>query len=101
MASAKRSAKVSKNTKPDIRLVILQRGWVFVGHFEQHGARCRLTGASCVRRWGTTKGLGELAQAGKLPNTVLDATPPVEFHELGIVATVQCDPAKWGPLCAR
>lgn len=89
----------AKKEKTDIRVVILQRGWCMVGRFSQDGERCFLRGASVVRRWGTTKGLGELAANGPLPNTVLDPCGEVQFHELTTVATIRCAEAVWDRHC--
>lgn len=77
------------------RIVILQRGWVVVGKFSQDGDECRLTRAAVVRRWGTSKGLGELASKGPLSETVLDSSPDLIFHELTVIAMIECDEAKW------
>ncbi len=71
-------------------IVILQRGWVFVGDFSQEGSECKLNNASCVRRWGTTEGLGQLASNGPLSETKLEPTPEITFHELTIVAKIKC-----------
>ena len=78
-----------------IKIVILQRGWVMVGKFSQVNSQCRLDHAAVIRRWGTTKGLGEIADGGPTKNTVLDKTPPVEFHEMTVIATIQCRAEKW------
>ena len=50
-----------------VRIIVLQRGWVAVGRFYQDGSACRLECAQIIRRWGTTRGLGELAAQGTLP----------------------------------
>lgn len=71
-------------------IVILQRGWVFVGDFSQDQAECKLTNAFCIRRWGTTEGLGELALKGPLAETKLEPTPEITFHELTIIAKIKC-----------
>lgn len=87
---------MAKQKSGDIRIVILHRGWVMVGNFLQDGAQCALENASVVRRWGTTKGLGELAAGGPIDGkTVLDRAGRVDFNELTIVATVRCNPEKW------
>ncbi len=89
--------KVSGSTdccKSNKYIVILQRGWVFVGDFSQEGSECKLNNASCIRLWGTTKGLGELAIEGPLSGTKLDPTPEVTFHEMTVVAKIKCS-GKW------
>lgn len=79
----------------DIRIVILQRGWVMVGRYERDGSYCTLRDAKVVRKWGTTRGLGEIAENGPMPETVLDPCPLVEFHELTVIATIRCAADKW------
>ena len=82
-------------TTGEIRIVILQRGWVVVGRFSQEGSNCKLTNASIIRVWGTTKGLGEIAINGPTSKTVLDKSPDIRFHELTIIATIDCVEATW------
>lgn len=88
--------KYIKAFKGDKRIVILQRGWVMIGDFEREGSQCRLFNALVIRKWGTTKGLGELAQKGPLPETILDACfGTVEFDYLTVIATISVDESKW------
>ena len=79
----------------DIRIVILQRGFVFVGRFSQIGTTCTLSDGFNVRRWGTTKGLGEIAEGGPTKDTVLDPVASVSYHELSAVASIRCEAGKW------
>ena len=80
----------------DIKIVILPRGWVAIGHFRQEGTQCFLDKAATIRRWGTTKGLGQLAQEGPLKDTILDKCPlGIEFHELTIIAKISCREDVW------
>lgn len=81
-----------------VKIVILQRGWVFVGKFSQEGSKCKLTDASNIRTWGTTKGLGELASDGPTSSTKLDKINDVTFHELTSVAIIDCDDKVWKKL---
>ena len=67
-----------------------------IGDFEREGSECRLFNAFVIRKWGTTKGLGELAQKGPLSETVLDACfGVVEFDYLTVIATISVDESKW------
>jgi hypothetical protein len=90
-----RQDAVQPPTSSDIRIVILQRGWIMVGFFSQDGANCLLEKASVIRVWGTTKGLGEIAIGGPTNTTKLDPCPPVRFHELTVIATLDCRRDKW------
>lgn len=87
----------AKTAVSDVRIVVLQRGWVMVGKFSRKGSQCFLDQASVLRRWGTSKGLGEIAAAGPVEGkTVLDpANGQVEFNELTVIATLKCAEEKW------
>lgn len=88
--------KKSKNTIPSKKqIVILNRGWVIVGDYSEKGDECLVKNASVVRVWGTSKGIGELAENGPLSNTKLDPCPDVRFHKLTMVARIDCNEDKW------
>ncbi len=90
--------KGTQSTEPknsDIKIVILQRGWVMIGRYSKDGDMVTLENAYVIRTWGTTKGLGELALDGKQSSTKLDKAGHVEFHILTVVATINCDDTKW------
>ena len=78
-----------------MQIVIAQRGWVFVGDVSRSGDDVTITNAKCIRRWGTTKGLGEIAKAGPKSGTVLDDAGTVRMHALAIVASLDCEESKW------
>lgn len=69
------------------QIVVLQRGYVLVGDVETTGETVHIRNAACIRRWGTKRGLGQLATEGAQPNTALDPQPDTSVHEL---AVVQC-----------
>ena len=79
-----------------LRIVILQRGWVMVGRYDQQNDKeVVLRNAAIIRVWGTTKGLGEIAEGGPTSKTVLDNCPVVRFHPLTTIATIDCVETKW------
>ncbi len=77
------------------QIVVLNRGWVVVGEYSEKGDECTLANASVIRVWGTTKGLGELAENGPMTNTKLDACPNVHFHKMTMVARMDVNDANW------
>lgn len=79
------------------QIVILNRGWVVVGDYSESEDKmeCTLTKASVVRVWGTTKGLGELAENGPTSSTKLDPTLNIRFHKMTMVARIDCDVNNW------
>ena len=85
----------SEPDEGDIKIVVLQRGWVYVGRFSRNGNHCKLTNSSCIRTWGTTKGLHEHVN-GVTSKTVLDKCDGiVEFDWLTVVHTISINPEKW------
>jgi hypothetical protein len=85
-----------KDLDSNTKIVILQRGWIMVGQFSRKGSDCKLTNASVIRTWGTTKGLGEIAENGPTSTTKLDKCfGVVEFDYLTVVATLSCNEKKW------
>ena len=80
-----------------IKIVVLQRGWVLVGRWsrDEDLEEERLTTASVIRRWGTSKGLGEIAENGPTGSTVLDPCPDATFHPLTVVFKLDCTEEAW------
>jgi len=77
------------------KIVVLERGWVVVGQLERDGDWFLLINGSVIRRWGTTQGLGELAQKGPLPETKLESLPLTKFHEKQVIMIINCSEEKW------
>lgn len=91
----KKKMKTVKTYEYGKQIVILQRGWVFVGDLTRVGNNCTLKNAAVIRIWGTTEGLGEIASGGPTENTILDQCPTVRFHYLTMVAQIECEGSKW------
>ena len=83
------------NDQPSWNVIIAERGWVYVGRVRRDGDQIVITDAQNVRRWGTTKGLGELALDGPTGDTALDYYGTVRIHVLAVCGTIDCDDAKW------
>jgi hypothetical protein len=76
-------------------IIIGQRGWVWVGDVTRTAEEVTIENAFNVRRWGTTKGIGQLAIEGPQPNTALDPCPTVTLHPLAVIGAYKCNPEKW------
>ena len=96
----KKDSVPDRKYEGDVKIVILQRGWVYVGRHTQNleTMMCELNQASCIRKWGTTKGLPELKD-GPTKDTVLDPAGKVVFHLLTTIAIIDCDGAAWEKHC--
>jgi len=82
----------------DIKIVVLQRGWVYIGRFERSGNDCKLHNAYNIRIWGTTKGLPELVN-GVTSSTKLDKCEGiVEFDWLTVIHTITVNKEKWNQI---
>lgn len=93
-----KGSNVQENNSP-IKICVLQRGWNVIGRFERDGNQCRLHNASVIRVWGTSKGLGEIADGGPTSKTVLDKCHgTVEFDYLTVVLTIDCKESAWKQL---
>jgi hypothetical protein len=79
----------------NIKIAILQRGWVMIGRYSEDGDKCSLENAYVIRSWGTTKGVGELALNGKQSGTKLDKAGSVTFNKLTVVALIDCEESLW------
>lgn len=88
---------MSDDEKPagKLQIAVLERGFVYVGKVSRQGDDLIIVEASNVRRWGTTRGLGQLASEGPQPNTKLDPTPTVTAPLAKLVHLIDCEPSKW------
>lgn len=58
-------------------IVVLDRGFVYVGDASSDGEFLSITGARNIRLWGTTAGLAQLVTSGPTGNTKIDASHDV------------------------
>jgi hypothetical protein len=87
-----------KQYEGDVKIVVLQRGWIYIGRCERNGNDCKLHNAYNIRTWGTTKGLPELVN-GVTSATKLDKCEGVvEFDWLTVVYTITVNPEKWNQI---
>ncbi len=63
-------------------ILVLWYGWVVVGEWDKKEKKVK--GAQCIRRWGTSKGLGELRN-GPLKETVLDDLGDIEIPQKPLI----------------
>lgn len=55
----------------DFRIVVIQSRWVLAGNYSESNGQITLTDSSVIQRWGTTKGLGQLALQGPQKESVI------------------------------
>lgn len=88
--------RADATTKCDgnIKIVVADRGFVFVGNLEQTADFAILRNAKNIRVWGTTKGLGELVN-GPTSSTKLDPVGTVCIPSRAVIALIDVEQAKW------
>ena len=77
------------------QIIVLHRGFVFVGDVERKESEVVIHNAQNVRRWGTTSGLGQIAENGPTSNTTLDAAGTIRYSPLAEICAYDCNSAKW------
>ena len=78
-----------------LQIAVLDRGWVFIGQATVADGILTLSDAKNIRRWGTTKGLGEIATGGPTNKTVLDDAGTIRAPIANVVALIECDATRW------
>ena len=77
-----------------IKIVIADRGFVYIGYSEQSDGFVTLKNAHNIRVWGTTKGLGELV-SGATSSTKLDRVGTVHIPERAVISIIEVEQSKW------
>jgi len=87
------SGKQTETQSRDLgnQIVVVDRGFVYVGNVTIEGDMCRIKNARNVRKWGTTKGLGELVD-GPTKDTVLDFYGEVLVPMKAVIHFIKCTP---------
>lgn len=80
----------------DVRIVVLQRGWVAVGKFKRNAiGEGELFPSAIIQTWGTTKGLPELVN-GPTASTKLNRSDAIIRFNIGAeVLMIDADATKW------
>ena len=77
-----------------LQIAVLDRGFVYIGNVATDGEWCYIANAWNIRRWGTTRGLGELVN-GPLADTVLDRVGDVRMPMTTLQHLIVVEAAKW------
>ena len=93
LSSAPQPGPAAREAK--LQIAVLDRGWVFVGRCSYDGDLLVIDNARCVRVWGTTRGLGEIALNGPTGKTVLDSAGRVTTNGRSVVCLIDCKESSW------
>jgi hypothetical protein len=84
-----------KATLAGFGIVVLDRGFVYVGNIEIDGDWCVITNARNIRCWGTERGLGQLALEGPTEKTKLDVVGTVRAPMRAVISVIDSEVGKW------
>ena len=76
-------------------VVVVDRGFVYVGNVEVDEQWCIITDARNIRYWGTKSGLGQLVLDGPQPDTKLDPCGTVRVPKRALVSILDTEEKKW------
>ena len=75
-------------------IVVLDRGFVYIGNVTVDGDSGLIENAKNIRVWGTTNGLGELVN-GPTKDTKLDAVGNVRAPMRAVISIIDAKADKW------
>jgi hypothetical protein len=88
---------VANATDGDIKIVIIDRGFVYVGNVVLTDNFVVITNAKNIRVWGTTKGIGELV-SGPTSSTKLDSVGTIKAPQSVLISLIDVEQEKWKSL---
>lgn len=76
-------------------VVVLDRGFVYVGEARRTGDMLRIQDARNIRYWGTDKGLHQLVLSGPTSKTRLDEAANIQAPMRAVISIHETDAGKW------
>lgn len=97
IVQGKEIAAQSADLNEGLCICVLDKGFVYVGDLiiDGNGKLFTIVNAKNIRRWGTTEGLGQLAEYGPQEGTILDATGTVRSFAGELKHWIKCRSASW------
>ena len=77
-----------------VNIVAADRGFVWVGDCERSGDCLLIRNTRNIRKWGTTRGIGELVN-GPTEETVTDNQGEVVIPWHAVIHITKCKPGSW------
>ena len=77
-----------------LAIVVLDRGFVYIGKVTIDGDWCVIESAKNIRVWGTTNGRGELVK-GPTKSTKLDQVGSVRAPLRAVIHVIDVEADKW------
>lgn len=78
-----------------INILCMQGAWMLVARTKVVGEELELSDVACIRRWGTSAGVGQLAKEGPLQATVMDNEPDQIIDRIQVIRAIPCEVEAW------
>jgi hypothetical protein len=88
------SIPLASKYEGEIKIVVLDRGFVYVGEVEETDNFIVIRNAKNIRIWGTTRGIGELVD-GPLTGTRLDNVGTVRAPSRALISLIDVEQSAW------
>ena len=72
------------------QIIVVDNGFVFIGNVTPTPVGYLVEDCSCVRAWGTTNGLGQIALTGPTSETILDPCGTIEVEKHATLFRIDC-----------
>jgi hypothetical protein len=89
LCGERKSEEAQGSTPLGQKIVVLDRGFVYVGDVYEQPDRLVILNAKNIRVWGTSQGLGELRN-GPLSGTKLDVVGEVAVYRHAVIHIITC-----------
>ena len=76
-------------------IVVLDRGFVYIGKVTVDQEWCVIEGARNLRIWGTSRGLGQLALEGPQQDTTMDLVGTVRAPLRAVISLIDATESQW------
>jgi hypothetical protein len=88
------SVDSSKKYDGPIKIVVADRGFVYIGKLTEDDKYITLNEAKNIRAWGTVCGLGQLVD-GPTSSTKTDKVGTIKFPVRAVISIIDVDQKKW------
>lgn len=78
------------------KICMLDKSFVFIGRLFETETDYWIKGGACIRSWGTTQGIGQIAYDGPTVETKLDPIPNFRYPKGQFIIIIDVhNPEKW------
>lgn len=85
----------------DLAIVVVDRGFVYIGYVETRNEMCIIRECRNIRRWGTERGLAQLVNDGPTSESRIDpAMKSVHIPMRAVISIINVEKSAWKQMYA-